>query len=283
MNSIICCIAKLEEDYIKEWVDYHIKIGFSKILIFDNDEIYCKYSLEHILEDHIKNGSLNVVNYRGLKGVQINAYRDCFDNFDFDWCAFIDCDEFITFSEKSGFCNINEYLQTIDSSYDIIHVNWMCYGDNNITYKKKGSLQERFVNPILPLDWRNVNFEYPHNYHIKSIIRKYADIEWLDCTPHTPIVKSSLICNASGVKITDNSPFNKFSFETMYIRHYATKSLLEFMKQKLIRQAADSHSTNVYTLRNYYYYNKKTIIKYFISYFYSLRLLFRKKNKRHNL
>jgi len=278
MNSIICCIAKLEEDYIKEWILYHLDIGFSKVVIFDNNELYNKDSLENSLADFVRNGSLQIINYLGLKAAQITAYRECFDNFDFDWCAFIDCDEFITFSNKSGFNNINDYLQTIDSTYDIIHVNWMCYGDNNLIYKKKGSVQERFTNPIMPFNWKNINFEYPHNYHIKSLIRKNADILWFDCTPHTPLVNKSFICDADGIKITDNSPFYKYTFQTMYIRHYATKSLFEFMEQKLIRQAADSYSKKLYSLRNYYFYNEKTNLKCFVSYCYLLKLFFVKLN-----
>jgi len=38
-NAVICCIEKFESKYIKEWVDYHIKLGFEHIYIYDNDEI----------------------------------------------------------------------------------------------------------------------------------------------------------------------------------------------------------------------------------------------------
>jgi hypothetical protein len=39
MNPVIVCIAKLEQDYIEEFVRYHLAIGFNKIYIYDNDDV----------------------------------------------------------------------------------------------------------------------------------------------------------------------------------------------------------------------------------------------------
>ena len=36
-NIVICTIARKENLYIKEWVDYHLSIGFTHIYIFDNN------------------------------------------------------------------------------------------------------------------------------------------------------------------------------------------------------------------------------------------------------
>lgn len=262
MNSIICCIAKLETPYIREWVDYHLNLGFKKIRIYDNDDTNVSEPLEGCLSEYVANGLVEMIDFRGLRGVQLAAYDDCFNNADFDWCAFIDCDEFITFSQESGFTNINDYLSSIDSKFDVVHLNWQCYGDNGKIFKSKGSVQSRFSKPILPLNWQSIYFDQPHNNHIKSIIRKNADIRWANCTVHTPTLSDAKICNGNGKEIHINSPFYPYNFETAYIRHYATKSLQEFICQKITRQAADSQSKNIYSLRNFYFYNKKNIIKH---------------------
>ncbi|WP_368044404.1 glycosyltransferase family 2 protein, partial [uncultured Desulfovibrio sp.] len=32
----VCLIAKDEEYYLKEWCEYHLRIGFDSIIIYDN-------------------------------------------------------------------------------------------------------------------------------------------------------------------------------------------------------------------------------------------------------
>ncbi len=36
MKSIICAIIKDEHKYLKEWIDYHLNLGFSKIFLFED-------------------------------------------------------------------------------------------------------------------------------------------------------------------------------------------------------------------------------------------------------
>ena len=37
MKSCIVAIARLESPYIIEWIEYHLKLGFDKIVIYDNN------------------------------------------------------------------------------------------------------------------------------------------------------------------------------------------------------------------------------------------------------
>lgn len=39
-KTIMCCVALHEEAYIDEFVDYHLGIGFRKIIVYDNSERY---------------------------------------------------------------------------------------------------------------------------------------------------------------------------------------------------------------------------------------------------
>ena len=36
-RNAIVCIAKEEDHYIKEWIDYHKKLGFDHFFIYEND------------------------------------------------------------------------------------------------------------------------------------------------------------------------------------------------------------------------------------------------------
>ena len=38
MNPVIVCIAKIESNYIEEFVKYHLALGFSTIYIYDNED-----------------------------------------------------------------------------------------------------------------------------------------------------------------------------------------------------------------------------------------------------
>lgn len=45
MRCALVCIAKDEDDYIREWADYHLKIGFDDIYILQNNW-RCKHAFE---------------------------------------------------------------------------------------------------------------------------------------------------------------------------------------------------------------------------------------------
>ena len=37
MKIAIVCIAKDEDNYLREWLDYHFKIGFDHIYVYQNN------------------------------------------------------------------------------------------------------------------------------------------------------------------------------------------------------------------------------------------------------
>ena len=39
MTYAICAIAKNENNYINDWVNWHINIGFDHIYLYDNNDI----------------------------------------------------------------------------------------------------------------------------------------------------------------------------------------------------------------------------------------------------
>lgn len=125
MEIAICAIARFENRYIIEWVDYHLSIGFSKIYIYDNnregDERIC-----NVIDPTISlyRGKVEVIPWHEeTKCPQIKAYNDCYNRNGFDWVA----DEFIIFSPAT---NIDQfYLNDIGSENDAILFNWRTFGD----------------------------------------------------------------------------------------------------------------------------------------------------------
>ena len=93
MKCVVCAIAKQENVYIYEWANYHLNIGFSHIHIYDNNDLDGESIADVFVGTNIEN-KITIHDVRGKICMQLVVYQDCYDNEDFDWCAFIDIDEF---------------------------------------------------------------------------------------------------------------------------------------------------------------------------------------------
>lgn len=254
MNCIVCAIAKMENAYIYEWASYHVQLGFRYIHIYDNNDVNGE-RVEDVFRGTPIEKQIIIHDVRGKKYMQKWVYQECYDTEDFDWCAFIDVDEFITLPDSQ---DINAYLETM-KGWDAVHLNWMCYGDNGMINKDARSVTERFSKP-----WgKDVHYTYYNhreNEHIKSIIRKGLTIDWVsgeDSNPHTP-KGLSYVCNALGTQVL-NEPFAPICFEKAYIRHFITKSIEEYAI-KVERQCADCNAM-IYSFPKFFRINVPTLRK----------------------
>lgn len=125
MNYIGCCaIARDENYFIEEWVQYHSMIGVEKFIIYDNES---KIPLCKTLAKYIKCGLVTVYNIEGISPQQ-QAYQHCLDHHgdQFRWIAFIDIDEFIVLKK-----NINlQAMLACYEKYAALVVNWVIFGSN---------------------------------------------------------------------------------------------------------------------------------------------------------
>lgn len=255
---IVCCICKNELKYIKEFVEYHLDLGFDKVIIGDNNDIDGE-RYEEILSDNIDYDEVEIVDLRGKNTQQLVFYNNIIRNYNYEWCAFIDCDEFITFGEDSKFDQIKDFL---DSNNEIkaYALNWMVYGDNERVLAGYGDVVDRFK-IAKPLDFK-FHYNFPENYHIKTILHK--DVQcFFDRQPHN-VVNFDEYHSPSGKKI-ENSPFNpNMEFNILYIRHFYTKSLEEWVNKKMKNKYADcvpSDKITYYPVDDFFIYNRVTEAK----------------------
>lgn len=255
----ICCIAKNENLYIREWVEYHKTLGIDHITIYDNNDIDGEY-FHDVLSDYIKTGFCNIIDYRGRKVCQLAAYNDYYQKYNslFDWIAFIDCDEFITLGK-----NAKGTLKSILHSkrfifYQMLHINWMCFGDNNqLDYDVRATIQ-RFPTPIYPLDFQ-WHLPFPENNHVKTIVRGgLKNVYWIH--PHYCCTPYYYCCNALGNRIDTESPFTPYNFSYIYLRHYRTKSIGEYVKkiQRGYPDQTDIEAKAKLSIADFFVVNKKT-------------------------
>lgn len=248
MKSGVCAIARYENDYLLEWMTYHLQLGFDYIFLYDNNNPGDD-AVPIIVSDNKLAGKVRVIDYRGRRTCQIEAYNECLTSFgmEVDWIAFIDLDEFLTFNQEQPIRSINDFLSNI-KGFNSVLVNWMCYGDNDLVYKDERKVTERFVKPI-PLN-------SSINTHVKSIVKTKQGL-FYSADPHR--VQGNVIpcddCQSSAPKDT---PFKDISFRVLYIRHYNTKTIEEYIKSRMFRGAADQINSPYAALNRFYESNERT-------------------------
>lgn len=230
LKVAICCIARLENDYIREYVEYYKDLGVDNIFLYDNN-YDGEDDFNDVISDYISEGFVRLKNYRNRRNCQQKAYQECYNNCKnlYDWIGFFDVDEFVTLPKYK---DIKEYLsQDIFNKYNIIGLNWHTYGYSGQIEKKEGKVVDRFTKPIEPVLFRKKGMLFPHNMHLKVFIRCNAcgRINWLSSTPHMPS-NNTKCCDSRGNEISNISPFYaNIDYNYAYIRHYTTKSLEEFL------------------------------------------------------
>lgn len=219
-NVSICLLCKDENEYINEWLKYHIDIGIDHFYIYDNmSEIPLKNSIEKELLDKcsIREWNLNV---REDGNIQIKCYNDCLFNCNNEskWIAFIDTDEFINI--KDGL-NINDFMARYDD-YDGLYIDWVIYNANGQIKKENKPIRERFTT-IVPY----------HNRILKrgKCIVKASRVHAMG--PHFPLMPLNEleIVNSDYDRVYDARNRRETPVDKISIDHYLTRSYEEWCEK----------------------------------------------------
>ena len=215
----LCCIIKYENLYLREFIEYYLKLGIDRIYIYDNND-YERPEL--VIGDYVASNKVVIIDYRKEKECQTKAYNDFCKNYlkEYDWACFFDCDEFLTLN---NYDNIKQYLkQHIFDPYSYIILHWVNYTDNDLLYYDGRKVQERFTTHTCPL------------WEFKTILRNTKEtqnVSWKNT--HLPDVEI-LHCNDIGEPIIWPEK-NKYDVSEAYIKHYMTKTISEFCEIKCKR------------------------------------------------
>lgn len=205
---MLVCIAKNEDDYIQEWIDYHKKIGFDDIFIYQNDWRWTGDSenVHKIVLDR--------------KNIQTTAYNLFYKTYGiyYDWVAFFDIDEFLVLKKHSS---IKEFVSEY-TEYDSIGINWVLFGDNgHDSVGNEKSVIKRFTKR-----------QNSVNQHVKSIVKTKINLSMSEHTPSIFWVDTD--------KNLKSGFFNpKGKIDIAQFNHYFCKTKEEFQK-KIERGRADS-------------------------------------------
>ena len=158
MKVALVCIAKNEDHYIDEWIEYHKKLGFNDIFIYENN---WEYKGNHDVKCIPVHGEV----------MQIPTYNIFMRKYEgeYDWAAFIDVDEFIVLKEHN---TIQEFISLYGGINSSIAMNWVLFGDNGHEsvdgdYSVIRRFTKRQTNPneqikVITKVTSNIQFTLPH-------------------------------------------------------------------------------------------------------------------------
>ena len=266
MRVVLCCLAKNEELYIRDFVKWYIKLGFDTIYIYNNDDIG-NDKLYKALGDDFKD-RIEIIDVRGQHkdGLQQEIYTNFYHTHTFDWCFYCDIDEFLF-----GINDIHAFLDNkIYDNVEQIRIKWKLFGDDGlITRDMSKPVYEVFKiekRITYTRDLRKVgNLERQGKAIVRGGIK-----DVVVCSPHFASWKerSSVLisCLPSGKKCDSQIVINEdYRKETVYLHHYMTKSLSEFVNQKLKRTDAVFGTISI-DMSYYWRINSQTKSSYFVLY-----------------
>lgn len=216
----LCLIIRDENDYLEEWLRWHIDIGVEHFYIYDHGS-------KESVKDFIRGlggdiaDKTTVIDWSGLhKNAQPDAYNDCLNRYrgESRWIGFIDADEHIVV--KTG-QSLPEFLKDYEEFAGVFAI-WVIYGANGRVWQTDEPLKERFTQ-ISHWD------EWSENAG-KTIVQPIYMTE--------EIIHNG--CAANGFHIVDEhkNEISNYTLRTDFptrdlicVNHYYTKSYEEWVKK----------------------------------------------------
>ena len=234
MKTCILTVIKNEQEYLNEWIKYHLDLGIDHIFIFEDIDSDSHREITDKYEDKVSlNSVLSILD--GETQSLVRKYKEnksgnpqplyikngliCLKDLDvYDWCFVIDNDEFITLENSDD--KINDIL-TLFGVYDAVILQHKTYGANGLVHKpdySKCGVVDAFdkeMTGYVPASTMMVLTKTCYNLKTyKSEYFKYI---------HQP----SDACNFCKTNFKRERLIPVY--DKIYIRHYITKSWEEYI------------------------------------------------------
>ena len=213
----LCVIAKNENLYIKEFVEYYKHLGIKKIYLYDNNNINGE-NFNDILNSYINSKFIKVKNIRGKSEIQLHAYNNCYQRYlnEYSWFMFLDVDEFLYIKNNKTISNFLADERFLNCN--TIFINYNEYGDSDLLKYDNRSIFKRFT-------------QSQYGIYGKSLTR--GGIKRAKIDIHKPLNINNY-CNSEGEseELYKNKIFtSKIAVDNIELKHFITKSLEEFCQR----------------------------------------------------
>ena len=217
MKTCIICQIKDEREYIKEWADHHLKIGFDHIFLYEDYESVSHADIFESYDnvDVIPMQEAGIYDYKSTftQRVLYNTILQKLKNGNtYDWAAFIDADEFIMLEEGYTL----EKLCDEFKEYNGIWLGWKMFNANGHIKHPEGSVVENYTNELK--DEFNHHQIDCNQWNKKSFVNLHkAEGFW----------NIHIIADGVDTKL-QNNPHFKPVYNKAWINHYFSKSWEDF-------------------------------------------------------
>lgn len=230
MKLAIITIQRDRSRWLNEWFAFHNAMGFDKFYFFihkcsdDTEEKIIKLKKYYEIDAFIVPDDIQTP--------QLSAYQWAYQNFnhEFDWCAFLDGDEFLFNSENMNIKNIIFEYDYMNLS--ALGIYWRCFGSSGHIEEPDGFIIQNYT-------YRATDDFLP-NAHIKSIVRGRQG-------KHMSITNNAhFFSTISGTYDTDlrlitgGFTGNVPTYKKLLIHHYVVQSYNYYLSFKKHSGAADS-------------------------------------------
>lgn len=229
--SAVILLIKNENRYLREWLDWHLGLGFAHVYIYDNGE---EEHVQEIIDGYTAEvqQKISVIDWTGHHNhIQQDAYNHFMENYkaDVHWGLFIDSDEFLRFTDGET-TDVNTFLKNYEDYTEVWGYEVEYDANGQEKYEDK-PVRERFTRQTDVREgfyWKN--FIQPNR--IDGFLMHYA---YYDTTKHL---------------LFRNDENNKNLF---VIDHYYTKSWEEWQIKIKERGGADPNYHK--ELQEFFLYN----------------------------
>jgi hypothetical protein len=224
MTAALVAVAKLEDRYLHEWVQYYIHIGFDMIYIYENNK---EPKYEEMLKEYSK---VKVIHYpsdgTATRSLQYHVLEEFCKNYKdlYTWIAHFDIDEFLVLKKHK---TIQEFCQQyLGNEEGGIVVPWVHFGDNGHETYTPEPVTFRFTKCE---DITKHRFAYIKSIACSACIDKFIDF-------HIPNLKKGNMKTTDG-DIVNKRETDKKPIDVIQLNHYFCRSKEEFRIKKIRGQA----------------------------------------------
>lgn len=161
MRIAMCAVLKMEEIYVRDWIDHYLKLGVDKFYLYDNNDPDYQFPLRGMIQDYIADGTVELnEEYVGNHGsIQATIYNQCLreHRLEYDWMVFFDIDEYLFLHKHS---DLKEYLSQEMFSDAHACFPWTMYDEGDDVSEYQPS----------PVDKRFTHISNENRKCIKSIV-----------------------------------------------------------------------------------------------------------------
>ena len=252
MTTAICAFMKKENQFIDEWLSYHISIGIDKFVIFDNNDGFEDYPMTEYVSRQAAAKRVKIINRRNVKLDKEKDIKMIYDSCRTDWICFLDIDEFIYVED--GLSIKDALSKECYAGCSNIVMPSIVYSDtNNIYCDENHTVINRFSEiSVFKSKYANILKSF-----IKTGISKYDKI-----SPQGILKHGLISVTSSGNSISLEYPMIKFSdVYPIVIHSYPTKSLEEYCTIKMPRSTGYDKTKIEEYKEKYFSVNKRTADK----------------------